>query len=67
MKIESADGREGILIWCGGDRYVFRIYINAPEEFVDYDICFKILYVPISNILRISRIGDLTGKQERKN
>jgi hypothetical protein len=38
MKIESADGQEGYLIWCGGDRYVFRIYTNAPEEFVDYDI-----------------------------
>ena len=38
MKIESADGKEGYLIWCGGDRYVFRIYTNAPEEFVDYDI-----------------------------
>ena len=38
MKIESADGQEGILIWCGGDRYVFRIYTTAPEEFVDYDI-----------------------------
>ena len=38
MKIESAVGKEGYLIWCGGDRYVFRIYTNAPEEFVDYDI-----------------------------
>jgi hypothetical protein len=38
VKIESADGREGYLIWCGGDRYVFRIYSYPPEEFVDYDI-----------------------------
>lgn len=38
MKIESADGREGYLIWCGGDRYVFRIYTYPPEKFVDYDI-----------------------------
>ena len=37
MKIESADGREGYLIWCGGDRYVFRIY-NVVHDFVDYDI-----------------------------
>lgn len=36
-KIESADGQEGYLIWCGGDRYVFRIY-NEVHEFVDYDI-----------------------------
>jgi hypothetical protein len=38
LKIESADGREGLLIWCGGDRYVFRIYSDAPHEFVDYDL-----------------------------
>jgi hypothetical protein len=37
-KIESADGRKGYLIWCGGDRYVFRIYIEAPDKFVDYDL-----------------------------
>ena len=36
--IESADGREGYLIWCGGDRYVFRIYTDAPDEFTDYDL-----------------------------
>ena len=38
VKIESADGAEGYLIWCGGDRYVFRIYTAAPNEFVDYDL-----------------------------
>ena len=38
MKIESADGREGYLIWSGGDRYVFRIYTAAPDEFTDYDL-----------------------------
>ena len=37
MKIESADGREGLLIWCGGDRYVFRIY-DLWHNFVDYDL-----------------------------
>ena len=37
VKIESADGQEGYLIWCGGDRYVFRIY-NEVHDFVDYDI-----------------------------
>ena len=37
MKIESANGREGYLIWCGGDRYVFRIY-DLWHNFVDYDI-----------------------------
>jgi hypothetical protein len=47
MKIESADGREGYLIWCGGDRYVFRIYSNAPDEFVDYDICHTDMCVVI--------------------
>ena len=35
--IESADGREGYLIWCGGDRYVFRIY-DLYHNFVDYDL-----------------------------
>ena len=38
MKIESADGQEGYLIWCGDDRYVFRIYKEAPDDFVDYDL-----------------------------
>jgi len=38
VKITSADGQEGYLIWCGGDRYVFRIYSNAPHNFVDYDL-----------------------------
>jgi hypothetical protein len=38
LKIESADGREGYLIWCGGDRYVFRVYTSAPDDFVDYDL-----------------------------
>jgi hypothetical protein len=38
MRIESADGQEGYLIWCGGDRYVFRIYKDAPHEFTDYDL-----------------------------
>lgn len=47
MKIESADGREGYLIWCGGDRYVFRIYTAAPDEFVDYDICHTDMRVKI--------------------
>jgi hypothetical protein len=37
MKIESADGQEGYLIWCGGDRYVFRIY-DIYHNFVDYDL-----------------------------
>jgi hypothetical protein len=39
MKIESADGQEGYLIWCGGDRYVFRIYDKGHiNKFVDYDL-----------------------------
>jgi hypothetical protein len=37
VKIESADGREGYLIWCGGDRYVFRQY-DVNHDFRDYDI-----------------------------
>jgi hypothetical protein len=46
-KIESADGREGYLIWCSGNRYVFRIYSEAPHEFVDYDICHTDMRVKI--------------------
>jgi hypothetical protein len=46
MKIESADGQEGCLIWCGGDRYVFRVY-TATHEFVDYDICHTDMVVVI--------------------
>ena len=50
MKIESADGQEGILIWCGGDRYVFRVYKKAPHEFVDYDICHTDMRVVIQDL-----------------
>ena len=39
MKIESADGQEGFLIWCGGDRYMFRIYDKGHiNKFIDYDL-----------------------------
>ena len=48
-KIESADGREGYLIWCGGDRYVFRIYTQAPDEFVDYDLRHTDMKVKITD------------------
>jgi hypothetical protein len=37
MKIEPAKGKKGFLIWCGGDRYVFRIY-GEGQEFTDYDL-----------------------------
>ena len=46
VKIESADGQEGYLIWCGGDRYMFRIY-NEVHDFVDYDICHTDMRVKI--------------------
>ena len=49
MKIESADGREGYLIWCGGDRYVFRIYKEAPHEFTDYDLRHSDMCVQIKD------------------
>ena len=47
MKIESADGQEGYLIWCGGDRYVFRIYTDAPNEFTDYTLLHSDMKVKI--------------------
>ena len=49
MQIESADGVEGYLIWCGGNRYVFRVY-TAVHEFVDYDICHTDMRVVIRDL-----------------
>lgn len=37
MNIKPANGATGYLIWCGGERYVFRIY-DKNHDFVDYDI-----------------------------
>jgi hypothetical protein len=36
-KSRTANGEVGYLIWCGGDRYVFRQY-DAQYNFKDYDI-----------------------------
>jgi hypothetical protein len=49
VKIESAAGQEGYLIWCGGDRYVFRVYTAAPDEFVDYDLRHSDMRVVITD------------------
>ena len=49
MQIESADGQEGCLIWCGGDRYVFRVYTET-HDFVDYDICHTDMRVVIRDL-----------------
>lgn len=48
MKIESADGQEGCLIWCGSDNLVFRVY-DAEFKFVDYDICHTDMRVVIKD------------------
>ena len=37
MESKTANGEVGYLIWCGGDRYVFRQY-DANHDFKDYDI-----------------------------
>ncbi len=37
MKIEPAIGKKGFLIWCGGEKYVFRIY-HKDGTFIDYDL-----------------------------
>ena len=37
MKITPANGTKGMLIWCGGDKYVFRVY-DKDRDFVDYDL-----------------------------
>jgi hypothetical protein len=49
MKIESADGQEGYLIWCGGDRYVFRVY-TLTYEFIDYDLRHSDMRVVIQDL-----------------
>jgi len=39
MKIKSADGLFGCLIYCADGCYRIRVYDDAdPEQFVDYDI-----------------------------
>ena len=37
VNIKPANGATGYLIWCGGDKYVFRVY-DKEHNFVDYDI-----------------------------
>ena len=37
MKIKPAKGKKGFLIWCGGEKYVFRIY-DKDGTFIDYDL-----------------------------
>ena len=48
MKIKSANGVEGFLIWCGDNKFRFRVY---PEEggFIDYDILHCDLQVNIND------------------
>ena len=36
-KSRTANGEVGYLIWCGGDRFVFRQY-DSQYNFKDYDI-----------------------------
>lgn len=47
MKIESANGIEGILIFSG-NRFYFRVH-QSPDEFVDYDIYHSDLVVCIKD------------------
>ena len=46
MVIKPANGATGYLIWCGGDKYVFRVY-DKEHNFVDYDILHHDLQVVI--------------------
>jgi hypothetical protein len=48
MKATSADGVEGILIYTGSDKYVFRVY-NKDYSFIDYDILHFDLRVKIND------------------
>lgn len=46
MKSKTANGEVGYLIWCGGDRYVFRVY-DAQHNFKDYDLRHSDLRIKI--------------------
>jgi hypothetical protein len=47
MKI-SADGVEGILIWCADGCYRFRVYTDS-HDFTDYDLLHGDLGVTITD------------------
>ena len=47
MKI-SADGIEGVLIWCADGQYRFRVYTDT-FEFTDYDLLHSDLSVTITD------------------
>lgn len=47
MKVQSADGIEGVLIYSG-NRFYFRVY-DDKHEFVDYDIYHSDLTVCIKD------------------
>jgi hypothetical protein len=47
MKI-SADGVEGVLIWCADGVYRFRVYTDS-FEFTDYDLLHSDLSVTITD------------------
>ena len=47
MKL-SADGVEGILIWCADGVYRFRVYAD-DHEFTDYDLLHSDLAVTITD------------------
>jgi hypothetical protein len=47
MKL-SADGVEGVLIWCADGQYRFRVYTDT-FEFTDYDLLHSDLSVAITD------------------
>ena len=47
MKL-SADGVEGVLIWCADGVYRFRVYTD-DHEFTDYDLLHTDLSVTITD------------------
>jgi hypothetical protein len=48
MKFEPAKGKKGFLIWCGGEKYVFRIY-DKDHSFIDYDLMHSDCEIIISD------------------
>lgn len=47
MKIETANGATGQLIYCMDGKYRFRVYSDDDKSFIDYDLLHSDLTVTI--------------------
>jgi hypothetical protein len=48
MKVKSANGCEGVLIYCGDDNFRIRVY-HEDNSFTDYDILHNDLVFTIND------------------